>query len=543
MPLPLSRKIRRLRQAAPALRPTLGCWILLALAALPARAETIRAVLSSDLETLDPIYSASYATRTFGYLVYDTLLAQDSAGRVRPQMLESYSVSEDGLSYVFRLREGLAWHDGAPVTAADCVASIRRWERRDPTGALLARATRSLAATDARSFTLTLAQPFGLVLEALGQASGIVPFMMPERLAQTDPFAALTEADGSGPFLFRSAGWVPGSGALFRRNPAYRPRAEPADGLAGGKRVAVDGVELVGISDPATAVAALKTGEVDYVQTVSYDLLPLLARDRSVTIDEPPPLAGTVGLIRLNQANPPFDNPAIRRIAALALDRGEILAALGAPAGLADAACASYVLCGGPYAAPAAAPPPERPPPAALRRMLAEAGYRGETVAILETVNDENEGLAALVINQRLTEAGFKLDSQRVEINALFTRRTSRKLPAEGGWSAFVTGLTGLASPLQNPYVANSCSPTYPGWSCDEAIRDLLGRFAGEPDAERRRALMAEIDARAHDSVPAILWGQYRQPNAYRASLKGVLRTIDPVFWNIVKAPMQAALP
>jgi peptide/nickel transport system substrate-binding protein len=184
-----------------------------ALAGTPAAAQgdrVIRMIPGGDLKIIDPIQNASYISRNHGYMVYDTLFAVDSRGRVRPQMVDAYTVSPDGRKYTFTLRPGLKWHDGAPVTAADCVASIRRWGAKDVSGRLLMAAAASLDVVNERSFALSLKEPFGLVLEALGKPSSNVPFMMPERIARTDPNQQITDATGSGPFVFKRDEWVPG---------------------------------------------------------------------------------------------------------------------------------------------------------------------------------------------------------------------------------------------------------------------------------------------------------------------------------------------
>ncbi len=126
--------------------------------------------MHSDLRILDPVFTGAYITRDHGYMVYDTLLATDSSFRVRPQMAD-WKVSDDKLTYTFTLREGLKWHDGSPVTAEDCVASLKRWSKNETMGQTLMGFTASLEATDARTITLKLKEPYGLVLESIGKPS------------------------------------------------------------------------------------------------------------------------------------------------------------------------------------------------------------------------------------------------------------------------------------------------------------------------------------------------------------------------------------
>ena len=245
--------------------------------ASPAQSESIlRIVPHADLKNIDPIWTTAYITRNHGYMVYDTLFALDENLEVQPQMVDRWSVSEDGLIWRFVLRAGLRWHDGTPVTAADCVASIQRWSARDGMGQKLADATRELRVVDAETFELELSAPYGLVLESLGKISSNVPFMMPERHALTDPFEQIPDALGSGPFIFVKDEWIPGARVVYVRNPDYVPRAEPSSFAAGAKRARVDRVEWHYIPDSATAMNALMAGEVDYFELPPHDLLPIL---------------------------------------------------------------------------------------------------------------------------------------------------------------------------------------------------------------------------------------------------------------------------
>src|SRR5262249_26486056 len=151
-----------------------------------------------------------YITRNYGYMVYDTLFAVNDKFEVQPQMVDTHSVSPDKLTYTFTLRDGLKWHDGKPVTPADCIASIERWSKRDALGQKLAEMTEAMSAVDAKTFTIKLKKPFAFVLDALAKPSSNVPFMMPERVAKTDAFTQITESIGSGPFKFVKEEWVPG---------------------------------------------------------------------------------------------------------------------------------------------------------------------------------------------------------------------------------------------------------------------------------------------------------------------------------------------
>src|ERR1700675_4872945 len=198
----------------------------------PAPAETVlQVVMHSDLKVIDPIWTTAYIVRNHGYMIYDTLFALDADLRVQPQMVETWSVADDKVTYTFRLREGLEWHDGQAVTSADVIPSIKRWAARDPVGQLLSTAVRDMTAVDDRTFRIVLKEPSGLLMMGLAKPSG-TPFMMPKRVAESDPFTQLSDTVGSGPFVFKKDEWKPGEKAVYVRNSKYRPRSEPPSGLA-----------------------------------------------------------------------------------------------------------------------------------------------------------------------------------------------------------------------------------------------------------------------------------------------------------------------
>src|SRR6266566_7704924 len=174
-----------------------ACTAGLAVAATPALAQTtLRAVMHSDLKILDPIWTTAYIVRNHGYMIYDTLLAQDEKGDIKLQMLEKYETAPDNKSYTFTLRDGLLWHDGKPVTAEDCIASIKRWAARDTLGQKVISFVDSMSAQGPNAFAIKLKEPTGLLIFALGKPSSNVPFMMPKRVADTDPNTQISDFTG-----------------------------------------------------------------------------------------------------------------------------------------------------------------------------------------------------------------------------------------------------------------------------------------------------------------------------------------------------------
>ncbi len=241
-----------------------------------AQEKVLKFIPQADLRILDPIATTAYITRNHGYMVYDTLFATDAKFQVQPQMVDKWELSRDKRTYTFTLRDGLKFHDGQPVRSADCIASIERWGKRDSLGQKLAEAIESWTAVNDKTFRLKLKKPFALTLQALGKLSSNVPFIMPERIARTDPFQNITEVIGSGPFKVVKEEWVPGNKVVYVKNTDYVPRKEAPSWAAGGKVVKLDRVEWIYIPDSATAAAALIAGEADWWEQLPPDLIPLL---------------------------------------------------------------------------------------------------------------------------------------------------------------------------------------------------------------------------------------------------------------------------
>ncbi|MFC4167983.1 ABC transporter substrate-binding protein [Teichococcus aestuarii] len=505
-----------------------------AAAQAPAREATLRVVLSNELTSIDPVLSTAAFVRNHGFMVYDQLFAVDGKGIARPQMVESHSVSADAMTHRFTLRPGLAFHDGAPVRAADAVASIRRWGQRDVVGKALAASTASLEVIDERSFELKLSRPFGPVTDALARSTASALFVMPERVANTPATTAITDATGSGPFIMDRENWRIGDRAVYRRNPAYTPRAEPADGLAGGKVVKVERLEWLAMPDASVAASALSNGEIDFVEHPAPDLLPLLQKARGVTVGLINPVGSMVWL-RINHTQPPFDNPKARQALLHAIDQKEVLQGLGIPAEDQVPYCPAYFMCGTPLESTAGAAGLRDPDLGRARTLLREAGYDNRPVVFLNGADNPLNNGSTLVLAEQFKRAGMNMDVQTLDWATVTVRRNRREAPAQGGWNLFVTIANALdaGSPLSNLYLASPCEGGLTGWPCDAKLEELRRAWWEEPDAAKRRALLDAVHARAYEVLPYINAGQFRTRSAWRSNLTGVLPATVPVFWNV----------
>ena len=182
-----------------------------------AAARTLRFVPRQDLANFDPIWSTAYIARNAGALVWDMLYGVDGKLRPQRQMIEAEEVSTDGLVWTFRLRPGLKFHDGAPVLASDAIASLARWSARESMGVMIKAIQNELVAVDDRTFRWVLKKPYPKMLLALAKTSTPCCFIMPARIAVTDPFRQINEYVGSGPMRFVRNEWAPGAKAVFEK--------------------------------------------------------------------------------------------------------------------------------------------------------------------------------------------------------------------------------------------------------------------------------------------------------------------------------------
>jgi len=503
-----------------------------------AQAESVlRVVKPSDLKIFDPIWNGGYITRDHGYMIYDTLFAFDAHQQPQPQMVRSWQVSADKLTYTFTLREGLKWHDGTPVTSEDCVVSIKRWGARDTMGQRLLASIQSIKAVDSRTFELVLTEPYALVLASLAKPSSNVPFMMPQRVAETSPNEPITDYTGSGPFQFKKDEWRPGEKVIYVKNTDYKPRIEEPSWLSGAKKANVDRVEWLHIPDTSTAINALLAGEVDMVEDVPVDLLPILEADRRIQLK----LVNTLGnqyVFRFNSIQPPFDKPKNRQAVFATFNQEDFLRTTIGNSQYYDV-CHTVFICDTPLATDRGTGPYFHSDFALARNLLSEGGYDGSPVVLLHSTDLSVLANLAPVAKSLLERGGFKVNMLDMDWQSVLGRINKKERPLEGGWSAFMTSFA--AVDVMNPVVtralaANCQAASMPGWPCDREMEELRNSYAREDDATKQKEIAAKVQQRAIEIGTHVWLGQWHKPIAFRKDrVDGWLEAPFLVFWNVVK--------
>ena len=299
-----------------------------------AEASVLRFVPNTEPPVLDPVTNTAAQTRTHAFLVWDTLYGLDTEYEPQPQMLAGHTIEQGGKLWTLTLRPGLRFHDGTPVLARDVTASVRRWGAADGFGGAVLAATDELAEVDDRTIRFRMKAPFPLLAHALGKMSPNIAPIMPARLASAPANQPVKEIVGSGPFRFVASERVPGSRMVYERFDGYVPREDgPAGFTSGPKRVFFDRIEWSIMPEAATAAAALRAGEVDWVETPSPDLLPLLRGDPALMVSVND-TTGVMPVLRFNSIQPPFDKVAVRRAVFSAVSQADFLAAFSSDKGL-----------------------------------------------------------------------------------------------------------------------------------------------------------------------------------------------------------------
>ena len=496
------------------------------------RTKTLVFVPQANLSSVDPIWTSAHIARNHGYLVYDTLYATDRHFGVQPQMAIGHEVSASGLEWTITLRDGLRFHDGESVRARDAVASIQRWGKRVAYGQMLLGVTEELTASDDRRIRFRLKKPFPLLLNALAN-SGQPPFVMPERVAETDAFKQITDTTGSGPFRFKPDEYMSGERAVYERFQEYVPRPDGTSSFtAGPKRAFLDRVEWRIITDSGTASAALQAGEVDWFEQPAFELTQLFQRDRRLRVEALDPAGGN-GFLCLNHLHAPFNDKKVRQAVLLATSQEDFLVAdFGT-----DPAfwrTGTGVFTPGTPMANDAGLEWVKGDLARAKGLLKEAGAVGAPVRMLGATDIPAIAARGPVAADLFGKLGLSVDFAQSDWGTLLQRRTSTKPLDAGGWSAFTSGFTAydFADPGSHPMLRGNGMGGYLGWPTIPALEALRERWFDTPDEAGRQAIARDIQRVALEEVCYVPTGTGLSRTALRADLKDRVPGI-PLFWNI----------
>jgi peptide/nickel transport system substrate-binding protein len=298
----------------------------------------------------------------------------------------------------------------------------------------------------------------------------------------------------------------------------------------------VDRVEWLYIPDAMTKVAALNAGEADWWENPPLDIVPALASNSDVAITRSDPLENTI-MLRFNHLLPPFDNVKMRQAVLAVTDQSDYLAALAGDKQNWDV-CPSFFTCGTPMASEAGS--------AVLsgkrdfdkaKKLIAEAGYKGEKIVVMDAVDQPVAHSQALVVTELLKKLNLNVDLQAVDWGTLVTRRASKEPIDKGGWNIFGTGWVGadMLDPVEELPLKTNGANAWFGWPSDDKLEELRGQWIKAATPDERKKLASAIQERAFEVVPYLPTGQWKPVTAYRKNLKGVMQAPAFLMWNVEK--------
>ena len=503
--------------------------------AQPTQNRVLKMVPQANLTSLDPIWTTANITRNHGYMVYDTLYGMDENFRPHPQMAEGHAVDQDGRRVTVTLRAGLKFHDGEAVRAADCVASLSRWMKRSPMGQKLQDFVDALDADGDRRIVFRLKRPFPLLLSALAQVSNSPPFIMPERLARTDPFQQVREVIGSGPFRFVPREFNSGSLVVYERNADYVPNPNGRPSLtAGPKVVHFDRVEWHIIVDASTAAAALQTGEIDWYEQPTPEIQMLLRRNRNVAIEAIDPLPLT-GILRFNHLHAPFNDKRMRQAILPAINQADFMSAVVGPDPALYMTNVGVFTPGTPLANDAALGALSGPRSVdRARAMMREAGYTNQPMRLIGPTDILAPAAMTQVGADLVRRLGFNADIVLADWGTVVQRRTSREPIERGGWSMLFTSFSSFdfADPSAHFPMRGNGTGAWVGWPTIPRLEELRDAWFVAPDLATQQRIGREIQEVTMDELPYVPVGSYLSMTAHRRNLVDRVKGLA-LFWGL----------
>jgi len=503
-----------------------------------AAARALRFVPQADLANFDPIWGTQYVVRNASAMVWDTLYGVDEKLEPQRQMAEGEEVSADGLTWTFRLRPGLKFHDGEKVLAKDVAASLDRWSARDQMGLLIRAIQQEITAVDDRTVKWVLKKPFPKMLLALGKLSTQVCFIMPERIAKSDPFKQITEYIGSGPMRFVRNEWVPGARAAFEKFADYVPRQEPSSWLAGGKHILTERIEWIVMPDPATTVAALQSGEIDWwEENPISDLVPLLRRNRNIAVDIKDPL-GNIGSFRMNHLYPPFNDVRARRAVLMAMSQEDYMRALVGDDTALWKPLPGFFTPDTPLYTEEGGDILKGPRNLdAAKKLLAQSRYAGEPVSCIVAQDQPITKAQGDITADLLKRLGIDVDFVATDWGTVGARRAVKTPPGQGGWHMFHTWHSG--ADCVNPAVAigvrASGDKAWFGWPDAPEVEAQVTAWYDAKTLDEEKAAIRRLNKAALDAVVYAPTGFFLTYQAWRKNISGVIKGPLPFFWGVSK--------
>lgn len=471
--------------------------------------------------TLDQPTSTATASRDATRLIFESLVATDSEFRPVPVLAESIE-TDDNQTYVFKLRQGIKFHNGKEMTAEDVVASMYRWmEKSTVTGNVFNDAT--WTAEDDYTVVLELAAPSTLTLDTMAsakQAAGI----MPKEVIEAATAEGVQEFIGTGPY--KLVEWKQDQYIHYERYEDYQPVDMEPDGLIGRKEALVDEIYIHIVPDTSTRLAGLQSGEYDFIYGVPFDNYDQLVNDPNFETLLTP---SSNHILVFNKVEGISTNFKLRQAINTGLNADDIMMAAfpnkdfyWLDSGYMDVNIVNW-------ASTAGSEYYNQNDMEKAKQMLQDMGYNGEEFRLMATRDYDHHYNSAVVIYEQLKEMGINASLEIYDWPTLNDKMDNDL----GAWDAFVTSSSTVSTPPQ----LIALSPSFGGGVNDQKVIDLMKQIENAPTIEEAQALWDELQLYAWEELlPIVNLGGFNALYAYSNKIEGVTATTGPIFWNVSKS-------
>ncbi len=485
----------------------------------PVTGGVIHVATNAEPGTLDWTASTATATRLVAWHIYETLFALDRNYDVKPLLAEGYSASADGLHYTIRLRKGVTFHNGQPMTADDVVASLERWGQLSGGGRETFKFVKHVTRVDPSTILIDLNRIFTPLIANIGDPKQ-APIIMPKSVAEAAGEKPAKEYIGTGPYMFQK--WEQGHQIVIVRNPRYAVRTEDWGGLTGRKVAYADEIDFIPVRDDQVRLAGVSTGQYDLALEPQQDLYPQIKANSHLTADKVRVASWRAAVF--NKAKAPFNDVRLRLAVVYAIKPADLMAGIGPkefwdldPALFFPEQTSLYSTAGsGVY---------NHHDLQKAKALMKEAGYSGQKIVVMATKDYTwNYNLTQVLVPQ-LQAAGFAIDQQVYDWPTLLNRRARKD-----GWDIFLTGF----SPSFDPTAVIFFAGNWPGFYESKAMDALLSKWGQIPatDTAARKALMDQIQTTFYKEVPVAKFGNEYVLEVYNDHLHGYTSYFDVRFWN-----------
>jgi len=471
---------------------------------------------------LDAHWTTASITETLTNHIYEGLYSLDANARPIPMLAESHTVGKDGLTYTFKLRQGIKFHNGKEMTSDDVVASLTRWGKQSSYGKALFAQVAEFRAVDKYTVQMQLKEKSAIVLISLAVPNNFGAIYPKEIAEKFPPEQKVTEYVGTGPF--KLAEWKPDQYIRMVRFDDYKSRNEPPNGYGGGKTAYVDEIRWVPVPEVATRVAQVETGELEFADDLNLDAYDRLKKNSNVKTIVSKPYYWLVAVF--NKKEGLMTNQKLRQAWQAAIDIEPIMKNVAGghsefyrmDNSLAPVEITTWhtKLSGLPW---------NEHNREKAKKLLQEAGYKKEPIRFMTTQEYKWMYDFALLSKQQLEDAGFTIDLQVVDWATLVKRRNNPK-----EYDVFTTGMGSFYDPTHHIYL----TPGWPGWTTDEDIAKIQQELARETDPKKRMALWEKQTRQFYEKVPVIRYGDLFGLRAARTTVKGFNEKPERIrFYNV----------